>query len=221
MSIGVIIPTYNDSAFLRKAIPSVLRQKTECQIIVVDDGSTVPLDVEVVELCRLHGCMRIQMPKNRGLSAARNMGISSYVHDFYLPLDADDVLLPGGLDGLVAAIDDDHDIFYGNVVVKGHVDKPVPQPWTPDIWRVRNPLFCSSLFRRSVWERVGGYLEREGPHYEDYRYWATAWVRGCRFKYVDVNVYDHTERTDSMLRQLHPNREFYHNLAIEPLRELG
>jgi len=218
--VSVITCTYNDAHYLARLLPTIAADPTPKEIIVVDDGSTVAIPDHVHKLMNELGVRYIRHDENEGLSAARNTGIAAAKSDLVFVIDADDVLLQSGLAKLVRAVDDDHDIFYGNIMCAGAVSKPVPRPWTKATWQERNPLFCSSLFRKSVWERVGGYLVRKGPHYEDYRFWCTAWVMMIPFKYVDELVYDHTEREDSMLRVLHPNRDFYHALAIEPLGEL-
>jgi hypothetical protein len=82
----------------------------------------------------------------------------------------------------------------------------------------RNPIFSSSLFRKRIWEKVGGYLVREGPHYEDWNLWNKCFMAGAVFKYVDVLVYEHVERPDSMLHKLDTDKSKYVEIATQPLR---
>ncbi|MBX2998554.1 MAG: glycosyltransferase [Caldilineaceae bacterium] len=94
--ISVIIPAYNQDAYLGQAIESVLAQEfQEFEVIVVDDGSTDGTK----EVAARYGDSRIRYiyQQNKGLSGARNRGIVSAVAPYLLFLDADDYLLPNAL----------------------------------------------------------------------------------------------------------------------------
>jgi len=70
--ISVIIPTFNRVHTLPRAIDSVLSQTVQSkEIIVVDDGSTDDTQAVLVDYPEL----RIFSKDNRGVSAARNVGI--------------------------------------------------------------------------------------------------------------------------------------------------
>ncbi|MDX9818626.1 MAG: glycosyltransferase [Desulfococcus multivorans] len=93
--ISVIIPTHNRAWILRDAIDSVLSQK-DCtfELIVVDDGSTD----DTPELLRSYGNRLTAIrQENRGVSAARNLGIRNATGRFIAFLDSDDYWLPGKL----------------------------------------------------------------------------------------------------------------------------
>src|SRR5262245_1453055 len=71
MSVAVIIPTFNHTRFLADAISSVLAQTRHAdEIIVVDDGSTDDPAAVVEDFPGV----RLIRQRNRGLSAARNVG---------------------------------------------------------------------------------------------------------------------------------------------------
>jgi glycosyltransferase involved in cell wall biosynthesis len=85
---SVIIPNYNNSATLERAINSVLNQSYPAhEIIVVDDGST---DASK-EIIHTYGDrVRPIFQKNNGVSVARNNGASIATGDWLAFLDADD-----------------------------------------------------------------------------------------------------------------------------------
>lgn len=90
--VSVIIPAFNYARFLGCAIDSALAQTyPNCEIIVVDDGSTD----NTAEVVACYGDrVRYLHQQNAGLSAARNRGIKAASFQFLAFLDADDELLP-------------------------------------------------------------------------------------------------------------------------------
>jgi glycosyltransferase involved in cell wall biosynthesis len=90
--ISVVIPTYNRARFVTCAIDSVLSQgKEQCEIIVVDDGST---DDTRDALARYEGAITCSFQKNGGVSVARNNGIRMAKGEWITFLDSDDEWLP-------------------------------------------------------------------------------------------------------------------------------
>ena len=99
MNITVIIPTYNRSHLLARAVQSVLEQTLPAtEIIIVDDGSTDNTAELITQ--RFSQCRYIQQP-NMGVSAARNSGIESASGEWLAFLDSDDEWLPGKLQAQV------------------------------------------------------------------------------------------------------------------------
>jgi glycosyltransferase involved in cell wall biosynthesis len=86
--ISVIIPTFNRAWVLAKAIDSVLAQTfAPKEIIVVDDGSTD----ETRQLLAAYGDrLRVLTQPNKGVSAARNLGIRHSCGEYIALLDSDD-----------------------------------------------------------------------------------------------------------------------------------
>lgn len=99
--VSVIIPTYNRAGKVARAIASVLYQTfTDCEVIVVDDGST-DSTADTLSLLDSH-LIVIRHEQNRGVSAARNTGIKAASAPLVAFLDSDDYWLPEKL-GLQAA----------------------------------------------------------------------------------------------------------------------
>jgi glycosyltransferase involved in cell wall biosynthesis len=87
--VSVIIPTYNRDRTLKEAIDSALAQTfTDFELIVVDDGSTD--NTKNILSCYKDKIIVIS-EKNRGVSAARNAGISRASGRFIAFLDSDDL----------------------------------------------------------------------------------------------------------------------------------
>lgn len=99
---SVVIPVFGRTDELHEAIESVLEQTyRNIEIIVVDDGSTPPLDpVRDKKACAEHGIpLRwIALQNNHGPSNARNKGLEAAHGEFVTFLDSDDAMLRGKLE---------------------------------------------------------------------------------------------------------------------------
>jgi glycosyltransferase involved in cell wall biosynthesis len=90
-----LIPVFNGERYVRRAIESALAQDVTGEIVVVNDGSTDRSS----DIARSYGrqVRVIEHPRNLGISAARNTGISSTTAPIIAFLDADDRWQPGKL----------------------------------------------------------------------------------------------------------------------------
>lgn len=93
--ISVIIPTYNRAMFLKEAIHSVLNQgyfkaasSDEFELLVIDDGSTDDTS-ECVKSFK--NTVRYHFQENKGVSAARNLGLKLSRGEYIAFLDSDDL----------------------------------------------------------------------------------------------------------------------------------
>jgi glycosyltransferase involved in cell wall biosynthesis len=93
--VSIIIPYYNQPEFLAEAVFSARNQThPDIEIIVIDDGSRVPATDVLQDLWGIH----LLRTENRGVSAARNLGVQNSSGDYFIFLDADDRLLPGAVE---------------------------------------------------------------------------------------------------------------------------
>lgn len=92
-TVAVIIPTKDRPDFLEEAINSALNQShAPTEIIVVDDGSAVPVDD--ARLRERHGPLVrvIRNEPSRGLAYSRNRGVEEATSEYVIHLDDDDLL---------------------------------------------------------------------------------------------------------------------------------
>ena len=87
--ISVVIPVHNRPVLLSRALTSVSCQTIRpLEVVVVDDGSSQPIDDTLKELCP--GVKIIKNDKNAGVAAARNRGIEHAQGEWIALLDSDD-----------------------------------------------------------------------------------------------------------------------------------
>jgi glycosyltransferase involved in cell wall biosynthesis len=120
--ISVIIPCYNNSQTISRAILSVLSQTySQFEIIVIDDSST---DIQITELIiEKIDDKRIKLIKHfqkRNGAVCRNSGILSAKGNYIAFLDADDEWKPNHLKNLISLIQvEKADIVYSSCTVYG------------------------------------------------------------------------------------------------------
>ncbi|MBE7446933.1 MAG: glycosyltransferase [Planctomycetia bacterium] len=91
--VSVILPTYNCANFLPASIGSILSQTYHSyEIIVIDDGSTDNTKEVLVPF--IQRITYINLEQNKGLPAARNVGIRSAQGKYIAFIDADDLWMP-------------------------------------------------------------------------------------------------------------------------------
>lgn len=103
--ISVIIPIYNMEKYLKRALDSILRQSYKnLEIILVDDGSTD--DSREICLSYVQNDKRFcyYYQENKGVAAARNLGLEKSSGDFIAFLDPDDYIDSNMYECLLRAI---------------------------------------------------------------------------------------------------------------------
>jgi len=173
-AVSVIIPCYNQGAYLAESIASVLASDFEdLEIIVVDDGSTEPEICLILETLNYPRTSLVRR-QNGGLSTARNTGIAAAQGQYILPLDADDRIGPHYISQAAAALEADLEL--GIVYCRGEKfgdAEGLIQAASFSLSRMRfsNLIFCSALFRKADWEKVGGYKPEMRYGCEDWEFW--------------------------------------------------
>jgi glycosyltransferase involved in cell wall biosynthesis len=91
--VSIIIPCYNQAAFIGKTLDNVLRQDyTNWECLIVNDGSTDDSMSVIAKYLHKDQRFRCFDRPNQGVSAARNFGLDQAAGDFIQFLDADDLI---------------------------------------------------------------------------------------------------------------------------------
>jgi len=92
--VSIIIPTFNRSTVVQRAINSVLKQTYKnFELIVVDDGSTDDTELQLQNLID-NNSIHYFKKANAGVASARNFGVSKARGQWFAFLDSDDEWLP-------------------------------------------------------------------------------------------------------------------------------
>ena len=121
--ISLVMPCYQNGATLERTVRSILAQTfADWELIAVDDGSTDDTGARLDALAKEEPRMRVLHQANGGVSAARNAGMACARGRFIGFVDADDYLLPGVLEALLAMTDERTDIVCAAYIMRHRED---------------------------------------------------------------------------------------------------
>lgn len=139
--VSVILPTFNAAQFLRGSIGSVKSQtNSDWELIIINDGSTDGSQKILNTIASPQ--VRVLHQHNRGVSVARNAGLSIANGEFITFLDADDILPSDSLAKRVAYLESHPhvDIVDGCISVRN-------ENMSRELWRYK-PSFEGTLLPR-------------------------------------------------------------------------
>ena len=198
MTLSVIIPAYNAEKSIRRCLESLLSDGVE--VIVVDDGSSDGTADLVRSYQADYHQLRLISQTNRGVSAARNVGIEASRGDYLICVDADDYLIGGAIPSLVKALARaDADIIVMRSFASGAERYPWMDLFSEDSIYDAESLMKAGYFRRSVCGCAFSHnLIREKSlsfqenltHSEDVIFMSMALSSGARVSFRDICFYE-------------------------------
>ena len=208
--VSIVIPCYNSGQFLREAVQSVWQYPDQmaCEIIIVDDGSSDRVTLEVLKDLEREGLQVIHQ-SNRGPAAARNTGIKASSCKYILTLDSDNKIRPDYIcDGLRVLEENPRvGVVYGDAEYFG--DKT--GRWQVSDFSLghlarENYIDNCAMFRRAAWEEVGGYdEERLIMGWEDWEFWLRIALKNWGFYHVNAVLFDYRVRQGSLISSINQN----------------
>lgn len=148
--VSVIVPAYNTSQYIGKALDSVFTQSfTSYEVIIINDGSPDTLELERALDPYAHRIRYIKK-ENGGVASARNAGIRESRGEFLVMLDSDDYWLPGYLEKQVASIISapDNAVSYTNAIIFG--DSPFAGKDFMSVFRTNGEVTFISMLEEKV-----------------------------------------------------------------------
>ncbi len=174
LRVSVVIPCFNHGLYLPETLASLESQSfRDFEIIIVDDGSTDQVTLDLFN--RLdHRGMKVIRTENKGVSAARNLGIAEAAGPLIMALDADDYVGPDYLNKAVTVFEENPTVgivfcerqMFGE---RAGID-PLPN-YDARHLLVENLIYPVALFWKEDWAAVGGYNEAMTHGWEDWDFW--------------------------------------------------
>lgn len=194
--VSIIIPCYKQAHWLGEAIESCLNQTVKpLEIIVVNDGSPDSTS----EVAKKYPVKLIEK-ENGGLSSARNAGIKEAKGYYVLTLDSDDKLHPEFLEHTIGVDDivgvEQQEFGNSNTLWQPPLRNPKFENFTK-----HNCINCCSLYKKEIWDKIGGYDENMKIAYEDWDFWLRATKAGYSVTVVSKPLFYYRKHGASMVNE--------------------
>ncbi len=229
-SVDVAIPCYQYGQFLRDAVVSVLSQgMDQLRVLVIDNAST-DNSLEVARQLALED-RRVEVVTHRtnlGATVSYNEGVEWASADYFLLLDADDLLAPGALRRAVALMEELPGVSFthgteAHLLPNMQIDA---EPQAPDPnWRVTTgrsfiERFCrtpvnyvgaNTVVRRTSAQKQAGYYRPSLAYSDDMEMW---------LRLASVGDVAHTHAVQAV-RRVHPleHSEHYRSFQVRDFIE--
>ena len=194
-TVSVVITCYNQGQYLEECINSVTNSDyPNIEIILVDDGSEDTFTQKTLDKLD-SGKIKIIRQNNQGVCAARNNGIAAASGKYILPLDADDKIAETYISKAVniLARNPDTGIVFCNAILwaplhnkerRWELEKP-----TVINMLTQNRIFLSALFRKSDFEKTGGFNPVMEAGCEDWDLWLKFLENGLKPYKIDEELF--------------------------------
>ena len=172
--VSIVIPVYNMEEYLKETLDSVIASDySDWEVILIDDGSSDNSYAVAQGYSERDERIRVYTQPNAGVCVTRNNAISLAKGAYILPVDADNKICKSFISDAVAVLDVEPEVkvvcpraeFFGQR--SGEWKLP---PFSLQLLAHKNMMDTCALYRKSDWDRVGGYCE-EIIAREDWEFW--------------------------------------------------
>lgn len=190
--ISIITITFNSEKTLEETIVSVINQDYPNLEYIIIDGGSKDKTLKIVEKYRDKIAVVVSEP-DEGISDAFNKGISKSTGKIVGIINSDDLLLPGALESVASAYENNVDVYRGKTVIWDDAtgDKLVQAPSMK--FPVNRPFRRGTVCHQSTFVTRDAYL-RYGVFDKSMRYIMDVdlltrfYVKGANFKYIDKEL---------------------------------
>lgn len=169
-AVSVLMPTHNQSAFLPRALESLLAQTIRSwELLLVDDGSTDATPSVLEPYLADERVVHRRFRENRGMGTALNLALNEARAPLIAYLPSDDQFYPTHLETLIAALDADEEAvlafsglrYWHNHQAPGQLDGhplqlvQVAHRGGPERWLERDQVVTDDL-DRMFWSSLRG-----------------------------------------------------------------
>ncbi|MER2998306.1 glycosyltransferase family 2 protein [Pontibacter populi] len=173
--VSIIVPCFNQGQYLRGALDSIFSQSyDQWECIIVNDSSTDETELVAKSYIKKDNRFKYIKTAGIGVSAVRNEGIKVASGQYILPLDGDDKIAPIYLEKAIEAFRKfpDLSLVYGEAEFFGE---------RSGVWNLpnynyydllfNNLMYCSAIFKREDFNKIGGYSTEMVHGLEDWDLW--------------------------------------------------
>lgn len=191
--VSVLMPAYRQAEYIAEALDSLIAQSyRNWEVAVVDDGSPDDVASVVAPYAEKDPRIRFYHTENHGVSAARNYAASVTDGELIIPLDADDRFHPDYVARCVECFlaDPQLSVCYCRWRFFGRTKYTPGLEYSGyDSLLIDNSIFCSAMYRRSDFERIGGYDVAIPFGFEDWEFWIRMLASGGKVAQIPEELF--------------------------------
>lgn len=232
--LSIIIPIYNQEKYLAKCLDSILENVLgePCEVILIDDGSTDSSGDIIDSYAREHALFVVHHTENRGVSAARNLGLDLARGRYIAWVDPDDYISPQWYASLRPLLESGVDFVFFDMVI-AYPDRETVSaygkgsqsiPLDTFLWDLQDGIriqshLCSKVFRRTLWKGIRFPLELS--YCEDFSVMHKVAVRATKIEYLHAPLYYYVQHPESITNdRMRELRNCVTGMRLEKEREL-
>lgn len=223
--ISVIVPCYNQAAFLADAVESIRRQTyTKWECLIINDGSKDRTKEIATAMSIADTRVRVVNQTNTGLAGARNRGLKESGGDFVQFLDADDTIRPMKFEKHLEKIGDSHalNLSYSDYYKspQNELNTEIPEYYVnPKLrsndplkeiaadWETRLSIPCHSFFiDRRLFARNASAFDPTLRTHEDWDCWLQLLSQRPVVTFIDEKLAVYRIQDSSMCRDMRKMR---------------
>ena len=205
--ITVIVPVFNVERYLPKCINSILNQTyTDLEVLLIDDGSQDGCGEICEEFEKKDSRVRVIHTENRGLAAARNLGLKEAKGEYIGFVDSDDWVEQD----MYKALFEHMKMTDSDVCICGYWSEFASltqqfifteafynrqDAWAALINGVIGNYMWNKLYRKEVFNEISF---PEGKYYEDVVTICSILGNSRKTAIIDLPLYHYRQRTDSI-----------------------
>ncbi len=206
--ISFVIPSHNYGYLITNCILSIMKNEKKFvkEIIIINDSSTDNTDQIIKKLKKRYKKIKYFKKGFKNLSKTMNFGISKTTGKIICKVDADDSINPSFAKKTYDFfLKSKSDFVYSNVIINDKIKKKKYVKKQTSNYFIKNlfyPLGSGCLFKKKVWEKVGGYNEKNF-YQDDYDFWLKIKkTKGIKINHFDRAFYIYNKHENNMSKNI-------------------
>lgn len=209
--VSIVTAYYNAGQYFEQTFNSVMNQTFPWfEWIIVNDGSTNQEDLDILEkYAAMDGRIRVIHQKNKGLAGARNTGIVAATTEYFVPLDADDLISPQYLECTYWALEQHPEAAWAYTDCCGFQGQEYEwkHKWDANYMKTENLLVATAMIRKKDALDIGCYKVEKWSYNEDWRFWLEMLAQHKKPIHINTIMFWYRRMPSGMLSGIQSNPE--------------
>lgn len=216
--LSVVIPYYNLGKCIEQTINSILNSTyNNLEILIINDGSTDPLSINILNKYRNHPKITVFDNENRGLAQSRNFGALKAKGKFLAFLDADDCVASTYYEKAIHILNQYKNVHFIGAWTQYFEDSKAIWPTfnpEPPLILVYNSINSSALVYKTESFLKAGLNDERFKGIEDYDSVLNMLTNGLRGIAIPEILFNYRVRKNSMIKGVTKEirKEYYNSI---------